>query len=132
MKNAVAALLVDAFARFRRRSSPELSKRASTPLAEPAGLVVSGANAVKSGPGRQRTRGTKADARLRELAEGAEPGRCYTLQEIAAVMGITRERVRQIEMKALRTFRNRLHVLIKSEGVSPSELVSELVSGHEK
>ena len=39
-------------------------------------------------------------------------------------MGITRERVRQIEMKAKRTFRNRLTTMLKSEGVSPSDVAA--------
>lgn len=72
----------------------------------------------------QSKRRTRADKALRELVEGAEPGKYYTLHEIAEVMGITRERVRQIEMKAKRNFRNRLLILIKSEGVTPEDLAS--------
>ena len=33
-------------------------------------------------------------------------GREYTLEEIAQILGITRERVRQIEMQALRKLRS--------------------------
>ena len=42
-----------------------------------------------------------------------EPGRCLTLEEIASVMGVTRERVRQLEAQALRKLRhpNRLRFL---------------------
>ena len=35
-----------------------------------------------------------------------DPGRCLTLEEIASIMGVTRERVRQIEAQALRKLRH--------------------------
>ena len=35
-----------------------------------------------------------------------DPGRCLTLEEIANVMGVTRERVRQLESQALRKLRH--------------------------
>ncbi|MAK46054.1 MAG: hypothetical protein CMI24_02175 [Opitutae bacterium] len=35
-----------------------------------------------------------------------DPGRCLTLEEIAAIMGVTRERVRQIEAQALKKLRH--------------------------
>ena len=35
-----------------------------------------------------------------------DPGRCLTLEEIASVMGVTRERVRQLEAQALRKLRH--------------------------
>ena len=35
-----------------------------------------------------------------------EPGRCLTLEEIANIMGVTRERVRQLEIQALRKLRH--------------------------
>ena len=35
-----------------------------------------------------------------------EPGRCLTLEEIANIMGVTRERVRQLESQALRKLRH--------------------------
>ena len=75
---------------------------------------------------------TKADKRLRKMVVDAESGRTHTLEEIAVVMGITRERVRQIEMRALRTFRNRLTWLIKGENVTPGDLRSMLESGGER
>ena len=67
---------------------------------------------------------SKQDIALRKLAAEAPPGKCHTLHEISEVMGITRERVRQIEMKAKRTFRNRLTTMLKSEGVSPSDVAA--------
>lgn len=35
-----------------------------------------------------------------------DPGRCLTLEEIASIMGVTRERVRQLEAQALRKLRH--------------------------
>ncbi len=41
------------------------------------------------------------------------PGRMLTLEEIGSIMGVTRERVRQIEVRALRKLRHpsRMNVL---------------------
>ena len=43
------------------------------------------------------------------------PGRTLTLEEIAEVMGITRERVRQIEAGALRKLRHPSRIIISNE-----------------
>lgn len=43
--------------------------------------------------------------KIRELFATAVPGKCYTLEEIGDYAGITKERVRQIEMKALKKLR---------------------------
>jgi hypothetical protein len=66
--------------------------------------------------------GEDSDVRLRKFAEEAEPGKCYTLEEIAEAMGVTRERVRQIEFKALRKLRHRLGLIMKKDGIDPEEL----------
>ena len=66
--------------------------------------------------------GEDSDSRLRKFAENAQPGRCYTLEEIADAMGVTRERVRQIEFQALKKVRHRLGLLIKKDGIDPEEL----------
>ena len=67
-------------------------------------------------------RAEKADIALREFMETAEP-RPYTLEEIAQVMGVTRERVRQIEMKAMKRLRFRFNQLIKEEGITAAEWI---------
>jgi RNA polymerase primary sigma factor len=46
------------------------------------------------------------EARILKLRFGLENGRCYTLEEIGQKFGLTRERIRQIEGKALRRLRH--------------------------
>ena len=46
------------------------------------------------------------EARILRLRFGLENGRCYTLEEIGRKFGLTRERIRQIEGKALRRLRH--------------------------
>jgi RNA polymerase primary sigma factor len=45
------------------------------------------------------------EARILELRYGLADGKCYTMQEIGEKMGVTRERIRQIEAQALRRLR---------------------------
>ena len=40
-----------------------------------------------------------------ELRYGLEDGKSHTLEELAAIFKVTRERIRQIETRALRTMR---------------------------
>ena len=76
---------------------------------------------------------TDADCRLREFLQGSrstkvrdqegehwysrESSRQYTLQEIADIMGVSRERVRQVEDQALRKMWRYLSLMNKREGV---------------
>lgn len=69
---------------------------------------------------------TKANARLRKFAEKAEPGRNYTLHEIAVAMGVTRERVRQIQQKAMMKLHKRFKQVFKAEGLTPEEVMETL------
>jgi DNA-directed RNA polymerase sigma subunit (sigma70/sigma32) len=49
------------------------------------------------------------EVRLRKACDWIsrnDPGRCLTLEEIALIMGVTRERVRQLEAQALRKLRH--------------------------
>ncbi len=46
------------------------------------------------------------EARILRLRFGLEDGRSYTLEEVGAKFGLTRERIRQIESKALRRLRH--------------------------
>lgn len=67
---------------------------------------------------------TEADQRLQKFADNAEPGRSYTLDEIAVQMGVTRERVRQIEQKALMRLYPKLKKVFKDDGISVEDAVS--------
>jgi RNA polymerase primary sigma factor len=46
------------------------------------------------------------EARILRLRFGLENGRTYTLEEVGQKFGLTRERIRQIESKALRRLRH--------------------------
>jgi RNA polymerase primary sigma factor len=46
------------------------------------------------------------EARILRLRFGLENGRVYTLEEVGQKFGLTRERIRQIESKALRRLRH--------------------------
>ena len=58
-----------------------------------------------SGTGLCRKKTLQVNDKIRELWAEAEPGKCYTLEEIGDFAGITKERVRQIEMRALQKLR---------------------------
>jgi DNA-directed RNA polymerase sigma subunit (sigma70/sigma32) len=78
---------------------------------------------------------TDADHRLREFLQGlratlvdggvhwydVDSNRPYTLQEIAEIMGVSRERVRQIEEQALRKMWRRLRAMSKRENLNETD-----------
>ncbi len=49
---------------------------------------------------------TPREARILRYRFGLQDGRCYTLEEVGQKFGLTRERIRQIEGKALRRLRH--------------------------
>ncbi len=49
---------------------------------------------------------TPREARILRLRFGLQNGECYTLEEVGQKFGLTRERIRQIESKALRRLRH--------------------------
>jgi hypothetical protein len=58
------------------------------------------------------------DERLQQASHWASencPGREFTLEEIAILMGVTRERVRQIEFRALRKLRHPTRIVMLTE-----------------
>ena len=56
------------------------------------------------------------------MVENAQPGMTHTLQEIADVMGISRERVRQIQDQALRKVYFYLAKIAKADNIDLDEL----------
>lgn len=52
----------------------------------------------------------KRERQVLALRYGLVDGVCWTLEQIGQLMGVTRERIRQIEGKALRKFRARLRI----------------------
>ena len=72
-------------------------------------------------PDRSKKKLTMVDLKLRGMVELSDPGRSYTLQEIADVIGVSRERVRQIEEKGMRKLRNKLYSIIKADGLAREE-----------
>jgi len=59
----------------------------------------------------------KTDALLREMVLNSDPGDTFTLEEIAQYVGVTRERIRQIEFGALRKLRPKLKRMFENDGV---------------
>jgi RNA polymerase primary sigma factor len=49
---------------------------------------------------------TPREARILRLRFGLQNGRCHTLEEVGQKFGLTRERIRQIEGRALRRLRH--------------------------
>jgi RNA polymerase primary sigma factor len=49
---------------------------------------------------------TDREARVLQLRFGLDDGRTHTLEEVGIQFGVTRERIRQIEAKALRKMRH--------------------------
>ena len=49
---------------------------------------------------------TDREARVLRLRFGLDDGQCRTLEEVGQIFGVTRERIRQIEAKALRKLRH--------------------------
>lgn len=87
---------------------------------------------------------TNADRRLNEFMQGErttiidgeehtydpEAMRNYTLEEVGSIMGVTRERIRQIEEMALRKMWRSLDIMSKREGMAQSDWMEILTNAH--
>ena len=70
-------------------------------------------------------KGGEGDIKLAVYASIA-PARTHTLDEIAGIMGVTRERVRQIEAEALKKLRFHLGVFLKSDKITKEDILQIL------
>ena len=135
-EDVVAALLADC-GLLQESTSKKTSKRSrkkrkcSGNSTKPTKAVVLNREGVKINNHKEDS--TDADCRLREFLQGSrstkvrdqegehwysrESSRQYTLQEIADIMGVSRERVRQVEDQALRKLWRYLSLMNKREGV---------------
>lgn len=101
-------------------------------LVEGAKKLSKGVKKPTKKVGFQKRRRMSMDQKLRKLAEEAVPGKNYTLEEIASVMGITRERVRQIEQRALMRLYPRLKKVLKEDGIDIEDLYAVLRNGKDQ
>ena len=72
-------------------------------------------------PSLLKTKLTLVDFKLREMVETCEPGTPHTLQQIADYVGVSRERIRQIEEKGLRRLRNMMTQVLKDDNLDIEE-----------
>lgn len=91
-------------------------------LLEGAKSLASGSRADYQKKSRRKRDALSVDERLRKFAEEADPGRVYTLDEIGSVMGVTRERVRQIEQRALQKFYFHIKKVMKDDDVTVEQM----------
>jgi DNA-directed RNA polymerase specialized sigma subunit len=72
-------------------------------------------------PDRSRKKLTLIDLKLRAMVEAAKPGKAHTLQEIADFVGVSRERIRQIEEVGMRKLRNKMFQICKEDNIDREE-----------
>ena len=65
---------------------------------------------------------SESDLLLTAMYDAASPNEEYTLQEIAEVMGISRERVRQIQEEALKKVYFHLELMMRKDGLHMDDL----------
>lgn len=91
-----------------------------------------------SGMSLRKAESANADLRLKEFILGLRPGvvdgeelwydrenpRTYTLEEIGQIMGVSRERVRQIEEASLRKLWRLLDIMSQREGLKKDDWIN--------
>lgn len=102
-----------------KQTSGETVAQASLRLADKYGVEVATAKAWVLGKRDPKlglvrlNKSRRMDENLRAMAAFASPGYTYTLDDIAEVIGCSKERVRQIQDSALRKLRRRTDYLKK-------------------
>lgn len=118
--NALNAVTASTRGKYRRKPSkrllrtPKKLKKSSESFKLPPREVEP--------PKPKKIRESESDIKLRAFVEESPPGVSYTLQEIADVMGISRERVRQIQDQALRKVYFHLAKIAKADNIDLDEL----------
>lgn len=147
-EDVVSALLADSGSRRkniskktsrRSRKKPKCSGTSTKPteavvLSEAAPVVPETTDAdLRLNEFLQGSRSTELREDDGELAEhwyDPDGHKQYTLQEIADVMGVSRERVRQVEEQALRKLWRYISIMNKREGVTEDEMFQILTKTH--
>lgn len=78
---------------------------------------------------KSKQRAREIDKRLREYVSTLDHPRVHTLEEVGAIMGCTRERVRQIEGQALRRLHKILTKFFKDEKIEIGDVIASLTHG---
>ena len=65
---------------------------------------------------------TIVDVKLAQMVAESPPNTPYTLQQIAEFVGVSRERIRQIEDVAIRKLRRHFIKVMKEDGLDPDEM----------
>ena len=151
--DAVNAVLVDFASRQRKHPSTNSnrqnncspSSKLRTPKSEDLkNLKESYLEPPLPFPNNTKVDQTNADRRLNEFMQGErtttidgeehtydpEAMRNYTLEEVGSIMGVTRERIRQIEEMALRKMWRSLDIMSKREGMAQSDWMEILTNAH--
>ena len=103
----------------------------------PTTVSVISEHSPKSSPSRslendKRLTGfTDADSKLQEMYDDAAPGQCFTLDQIAQTIGVTKERVRQIEFAAIKKIYPKLAKIFKDDGISLEDALQTLRAPHD-
>lgn len=151
--DVVSALLAETGSR--RENTSRKTSRSSRKKPKCSGNSTKPTKAVvlspKAGAVKTKLKGdsTDADNRLKEFLQGLrstqlkdeggeivehwydpEANKQYTLQEIAEVMGVSRERVRQIEEEALRKMWRYLSIMNKREGLTSDDWMQIVNQSH--
>jgi hypothetical protein len=125
-------------------TSSKSSKKSSKPRIPKSQSLRSSKKPSLVSPNNTKRDQTNADIRLNEfmcgkrsiLVDGQkhyydpEEGRQYTLEEIGSAMGVTRERVRQVEEMGLRKMWRAFDSMSRRENITPDEWMQILTDSH--
>lgn len=151
--DAVNAILAESASRQKNtrsknskgRTSSRSSSKRRTPKSQSLLNSTKPSSAqLSSSPNNTKDDRANADERLNQFMRGQrsievdgddhfydpDERRTYTLEEIGTVMGVTRERIRQIEEMALRKMWRAFDSMSRRENISPDEWMQILTDSH--